>query len=279
MPITGFRITSLPPPFLALGFSITLLSAPALAEDAISPLDKEWLLGFPANAGRFIAQPLAWDREDWTNAGFVGLGLAGLLLLDDPIRDASQDLRSDFTDAAADVTRPFGDTALVGAGTLGIWALGEAAEEPRLQRLGLDALQAVIISEGFTQGLKYMIGRERPDASGDSFEFAPLSGDREDRALPSGHATTAFAVATVIAEEYEEIPWVPWATYGLATGTALSRINDDEHWATDAAVGALIGYGVGKIVSAYSPFPDDDQLSVAPVAGSQVVGLRLRLRF
>lgn len=91
-----------------------------------------------------------------------------------------------------------------------------------------------------TTVLKYSIREPRPDNG------------NEKNAFPSGHSTSAFAFASVVASEHE---WYYGAAgYALATFVAASRINDNRHWLQDVLAGATIGasYGVG-LAQKYSP--------------------------
>ena len=67
--------------------------------------------------------------------------------------------------------------------------------------------------------------------------------------FPSGHTTVAFGVATVIATEYADKPAIPIIAYTLAGLVGLSRINDNEHWASDIIFSAPLGWAVGKLVA------------------------------
>ncbi len=67
--------------------------------------------------------------------------------------------------------------------------------------------------------------------------------------FPSGHSTSAFAIATVIAEQYKHKKWVSVLSYSLAALTGLSRIEANKHWASDVFLGAVLGYSVGKFVT------------------------------
>ena len=62
--------------------------------------------------------------------------------------------------------------------------------------------------------------------------------------FPSGHATAAFSVATVVAERYKRHRWVPFAAYTLATAVSFSRITSAAHWPSDVFLGAAMGYSV-----------------------------------
>ncbi len=91
-----------------------------------------------------------------------------------------------------------------------------------------------------TTVLKYSIREPRPDNG------------NERNAFPSGHSTSAFAFASVVASEHEWYYGV--ASYALATFVAASRINDNRHWLQDVVAGATIGasYGIG-LAQKYTP--------------------------
>lgn len=92
-------------------------------------------------------------------------------------------------------------------------------------------LKASLYAGGTTTILKRIVNEERPD-KGDRLSF------------PSGHSTTAFAFASVVAMEHE---WYYGAlAYSLASVVAMSRINDNVHYLHDVVFGATIGitYGV-----------------------------------
>jgi membrane-associated phospholipid phosphatase len=52
----------------------------------------------------------------------------------------------------------------------------------------------------------------------------------------------------VLASEYKEYPLVAYLSYGVATLTGLSRMNDDKHFASDVFLGAAIGYFTAKTI-------------------------------
>jgi membrane-associated phospholipid phosphatase len=89
-----------------------------------------------------------------------------------------------------------------------------------------------------TQILKYTIQQERPNKA-DHLSF------------PSGHSTSAFAFAGVVTAEHGIWPFGAGAI-ALATLTAYSRINDNEHYLHDVVAGATIGAAFGLGVSYYN---------------------------
>jgi len=66
--------------------------------------------------------------------------------------------------------------------------------------------------------------------------------------FPSGHATGAFALATVVAERYRQHRWVPWAAYGLAGAVGFSRVSLSAHFPSDLFAGAVLGYSISHFV-------------------------------
>lgn len=106
-----------------------------------------------------------------------------------------------------------------------------------------DGLAASAIASGaITPLLKFALGRPRPSETAGTVEFG-----EGGVSFPSGHATQAFAVASVVASHYESI-WVKVGAYGLASLVGWSRMHDRAHYASDVVAGALIGIVVGKAV-------------------------------
>ena len=66
--------------------------------------------------------------------------------------------------------------------------------------------------------------------------------------FPSGHASAAFAAATIFAGRYREHRWVPWVAYGLASFVALTRVPGQAHFPSDIFAGAALGYSIGHFV-------------------------------
>ncbi len=91
-----------------------------------------------------------------------------------------------------------------------------------------DAFSAAVMA-GLVNGLKYTVRRPRPDGS-------------SHNSFPSGHTATAFMIATMLHKEYGwKSPWFSFGAYTAASATALGRIMNDRHWASDILAGAIIG--------------------------------------
>lgn len=137
-----------------------------------------------------------------------------------------------------------------------LYLLGRATNHPRLADLGWHGTEAVMLGELTSYAIKGLVGRGRPFVTiddPDDFKFGRGFGNSEWRSFPSGHSTTAFAAAAAVTDE--TTLWWPKSTwivgpimYGGATMVALSRMYHNRHWASDVAVGALIGTFSGKKV-------------------------------
>lgn len=139
----------------------------------------------------------------------------------------------------------------------GLYVLGWADGQRRTEDLGLHALMAEVITGSEIGAIKMIAGRARPYRSPDNARnFGFFRGFKNDdyRSFPSGHTGAAFAFAATVSSETQR--WWPgtrWIIgpllYGSATLTGLSRIYNDDHWASDVMAAAAIGTFTGiKVV-------------------------------
>ncbi len=127
---------------------------------------------------------------------------------------------------------------LTGASAL-TYVVGRQLHTPRLQHLGMDELEAAILSEGVAELGKVIVRRERP--------MGPLGRQAGGYSMPSGHATITFAAATVLQQHLGYRAGIP--TYLAASYVAVSRLHDNRHYLSDVAMGAALGVIVGRSVT------------------------------
>jgi membrane-associated phospholipid phosphatase len=171
----------------------------------------------------------------------LGVGGAAALLvspLDDEVSQSrfNSELYPDTTlDALFEPGDIGGDAWVQVGGPLAIFAVGKLAGNAHLAGLGGDLLRAQIVTGGITGALKLATQRTRPDAS-------------NELSFPSGHASAAFATATVVERRYGLKVGVP--AYAVATWIAASRLNENKHFLSDVTFGAAIGIAAGRAVTA-----------------------------
>ena len=166
---------------------------------------------------------------------------------DEKIQSFSQEHRSSFTNKLSkDVFEPIGSGLYLFPAVALIYTHGLIFNNQKSKKVGMNCVKSFILASTFAQISKYSFQRQRPNVNPpDANNW--FTGNR-DKSFFSGHTTTAFSIATVIAEEYRKTIWVPILCYTAASGVGLSRINDNKHWASDVFVGALTGYLVGRLV-------------------------------
>lgn len=99
---------------------------------------------------------------------------------------------------------------------------------------------SVLVSVAATEVLKGMIGRGRPFVGGSAnpFNFSAFAWGEPYASLPSGHATTAFALAIAVAALFPRLRGVMFA---YAVIIALTRLVLLAHHASDVVAGAMMG--------------------------------------
>jgi membrane-associated phospholipid phosphatase len=199
-----------------------------------------------ADSYAILVVPFHWSAADWERAAGAAVLIGGLMLQDEHLDHQFQKYRSNFTDRVSQATTGFGGAYGVNTG-VAFLIVGYAFRSWNLRETGRETLEAGFLSNLLDKWvLKYAFGRERPLRSGGKTVFHPGS---SNDSFPSGHATEAFAVASVIA--MRSPGWVlPTIAYTAATLVAFDRVNDRVHFASDVAAGAVLGTAIGRFLVA-----------------------------
>lgn len=214
-------------------------------------------LVFSVGAGGLHAAPPSPDNPEGVKSiALWGTGLTLLALTLD--RTVQSDIRSqnfiakslDHGDFArkSTVMELLGQTQVPLALSGVLYAGGVLGQTESLERVGRSGAEALVVGGVAVLGLKTVFGRGRPYVDHDADTFHALHGAAAKNAsFPSGHATTVFTFAAVVADEYDSIV-VDSLAYGLATAVAVGRLYQDQHWASDVVAGATLGIVTGKAV-------------------------------
>jgi membrane-associated phospholipid phosphatase len=152
----------------------------------------------------------------------------------------------DDNDSLLDVSQGIseaGSLYTTGGIAAAFYLIGRRTGNARARETGLLSAEALANSVAVYSVLKLATQRPRPPEKGGHGRF--FDGGE---AFPSGHAANAWAVATVIANEYKDRPLVRYGSYSLATAVSLSRFTGGRHFLSDVLVGSAIGYGIGRYV-------------------------------
>ena len=150
--------------------------------------------------------------------------------------------------------------------TLSLFAAGRFAHDGTFRAFSYDATQALIVNGVYTEVFKQAVSRTRPDGS-DSLSF------------PSGHTSSAFALATVAQKHYGWKAGVP--SYLGASAIGFSRIERNRHYLSDVLAGATIGVVTGRTVVRTNGAPVGRQrsFSLAPMTDAQGSGVGVGASF
>jgi len=120
------------------------------------------------------------------------------------------------------------------------------------------SIAATLGAGATTLMLKYLVNRRRPTGNH----------ERWNSSFPSGHATSAYAMASVWGAAY---PQAKLPLYMAAALIAYSRIYNGRHYPMDVLAGAGIGYLFGKLAWRYRNriFSQARKESIGCVSGSE----------
>ena len=234
------------------------------------------------DVGHVLTAPVRWGGREWLYVAGGAAVVATASLADESLSDAARE-SGQTSGAAGTILESLG-----GAGSFlllgGFWVAGAIGHDSKAKNVFVDGLASSLIASGIiTPIVATFVGRERPTAEQGAYSFHPFEG----RSFPSGHATQAFAVASVIATSYDQA-WVKVASYGVATLVAYERVRRGKHFPTDVVVGAVIGTSVGRSVVHFNrrlrsgePEPEakSTRLTFAPLVAGGTYGVSATLEF
>jgi membrane-associated phospholipid phosphatase len=193
---------------------------------------------------------LARGRHWIPTLAVVG-GTAGLIVADPHIMPYFRTHANNLDDLN-DTFDAYISTGIVAAVPVSLLAAGYIRHDQYQVSTAILAGEAYADSAVVNLAIKAVTRRQRPSDVPPGGDFhdtffkggqSPLHGS----SFPSGHATGAFSVATVVAlRYYQKHRWVPWAAYAMATAISLSRVTSSAHFPSDVFLGAAMGYSITR---------------------------------
>ncbi len=196
-----------------------------------------------------MLEPIAMNSENLLKMGAATTMTLGLMQNDGKIKEFAMQAKNDDTANVSHYLEKLGNTAYTLPASAALYLAGSIIKDPKLKRVAVTLIKCQVVSGVMAQAIKVSVGRQRPNTGDDPYLFGTNAiNGKVNRSFPSGHTTTAFTIATVFADSYkDEHPWVPYVSYTLAALTGMSRIHDNRHWASDVAMGALLGIFTAKV--------------------------------
>ena len=247
------------------------------ADSSLTSIKDDIKIGI--NTGyKLITSPAHFETSDWIYGGVAVAATGITILVDNDIRNNFKNNHTRLLDNIADVGHNYGDAAYAVAFSGAIYLGGKIFKEENYSTTGRMLLESLLYAGITTTVLKSVIGRSRPYTDDGPTRFNGFQTKTETTSFPSGHATVAFAVSSVLAERINNV-YASVVLYSLAASTVFQRIYDDHHWASDTLLGALIGYTIGKAVVKYEADQRINNLSVSTYYLQNGGGITLKYSF
>ena len=203
-------------------------------------------------------------RDAEVAAAFIGVS-AGLSVFDVRIAHFFRDTAQMHVRAGQRLDGVFthiNETTLT-IGGLAIYGVARLTNQRTIADVALHATESVVAASLSSQLIRGPLGRTRPLNTTPEFQnqysFKFLKGFEhfENRAFPSIHSSSGFAVASaIVAEVHRRDPGASWLVgvplYGLALTPGLARMYLGQHWASDIVSGAFLGTFYGWRIVDYS---------------------------
>jgi len=191
-----------------------------------------------------FTSPLKWNQTDWLIFSGTAAVTAGTFAIDKRARIFS---KTSFGDNLFSVDNAFNVTYPAIA-IIGIYGCGLIFDDTKVRNLGLQLVESCTYAGIVTTIIKSAAGRSRPYVGKGNMDWHPVKFNTDQTSFPSGHATLAFAVSSVMAGYLDNFYWkAGWYSFAALVGTA--RIYHDKHWLSDVVMGSAIGYFIGNYVS------------------------------
>ncbi len=203
---------------------------------------------FYSDGKALFLSPFHWDKKEKVEFLLGATTTAGLFFADEELQKIVQRNRSHFSDDLSNLVTPSEHVypkVIIGSFYLG----GLVFNRKKEKETAFYLLEALIFTQGITQGIKHLTGRARPFAEKGAFSFEGLRVHPSSYSLsfPSGHSATAFTLASVIAEQYNN-KVIDILSYSLAFLAAWARVNDNVHFTSDVFFGGVLGHWIGKSI-------------------------------
>ncbi len=205
----------------------------------------------------------------------IGIGITGVLAntsIDGEIQDWDQDsLRNKDTDNLSRAVKPFGDARITVPVYLGAAIFGELTKDIKVGSITGEwakrSLRTILVATPPMLFLQIALGASRPNE--DDSHWRPFN----DSNGVSGHSFMG-AVPFIAAAKMTDNSYLKYLFYLGSTLTGWSRINDNSHYFSQAALGWWIAYltnscgekaetGKRKVVIAPAPIPGGAGFTIA----------------
>lgn len=227
---------------LTITFSVRAQTPPEPTPTPPAPsLERDFFKNILRDQKAIWTAPLHVERSDAKWIIPSGIGLMTLIATDRSTGDEMNEAQGQLTTSRA--ISHAGSVYGLGAVATTFYLIGRKNNDYRARETGLLSAEALIDSMIVESALKGITQRGRPQTGVERSEFF-----EGGNSFPSGHSTQAWAVATVIANEYKHRRAVQIAAYSAATAVSVARFTGQKHYLSDVVAGSALGFAIGRYV-------------------------------
>ncbi len=243
---------------------------------------------FGNESWNFIKQPTKWDGGDWLKIGLISATTYIIIeTADQPIRDAVlRDGKYDANGLFIKESQKYYKSIPIEFGRMwgeiyspivlfsGFAVHSLLTDDIKTRKIAYEIGQASLYAGALSFILKLAIGRSRPYLNEGTTHFTPFGSifNQDNKSIPSGHSTVAFVLSTVLSRNVKS-PVLKVLAYLPAVFTLVSRVYQDQHWASDTFAGAALGY----FVATWVVDQHEDNKSLVEMSSIYPISLRIAL--
>lgn len=209
--------------------------------ERIKPLTRKFVLNVLLDQKDIFTSPFHMSTQDMVAWGLIGAS-TGALIATDRRSAAALPNTVDQISISKDVSN-LGAVYTVLPITIGMYAGGAIFHNAKARETGVLSGEAIVDTLIDVGILKVIFRRPRPDEDNGRGTF--FTGGTS---FPSGHAAESWALASVVAHEYNSNILFPITAYGLASLVSFSRLSGQQHFASDILFGSAMGWFTGRHV-------------------------------
>jgi membrane-associated phospholipid phosphatase len=209
--------------------------------ERVKPLARKFFVNLLLDQKDIVTSPFHISGQDAIAWGLIGAGTGALIATDRTSASAFPNT-VDQISISKDVSN-LGAVYTVLPVTVGMYVGGAIAHNAKMRETGVLGGEAIVDTLIDVGVLKVIFRRSRPFEDNGRGTF--FNGGTS---FPSGHAAESWALASVVAHEYNKNIVVPITAYGLASLVSFSRLSGQQHFASDILFGGAMGWFTGRYV-------------------------------
>lgn len=214
------------------------------------------------------------DRMIRFGVAFSIGGIVANTSMDENIKNWYQDnVRSSSTDDVAKIAKEFGNGEITIPVALLCASVKLYEPDSIIGKWGAYTSRAYLVGAPHLLATQILTGGSRPEEKNHNSQWRPFQDDNG----VSGHSFMGAVPFLTIARMYDDNPYIKYLAYAGSFFTAWSRVNDNAHYTSQAALGWYMAYE--SVDSVFDSDSTQKSYSIAPMFKEGGYGLQVSMRY